>query len=84
MSISNTLQQVGFTSGDDLLYGTLRSLNLQVKNTCKGGKNTLQQVVFTSGDLLYGTSRSLNLQVKNTCKGGKVFYFIFADDSQFD
>ena len=38
MSISNTLQQVGFTSGDDLLYGTLRSLNLQVKNTCKGGR----------------------------------------------
>ena len=37
MGISNTLQQVGFTSGD-LLYGTLRSLNLQVKNNCKGGR----------------------------------------------
>ena len=37
MAISNTLQRVGFTSELYLLYGALQSVDLQVKNTCKGG-----------------------------------------------
>ena len=41
MGISNTLQRIGFTSGADLFYGALQSVDLQVKNTCKGGISKL-------------------------------------------
>ena len=36
--IFNTLQRVGFTSELYLFYGALQSVDLQVKNTCKGGR----------------------------------------------
>ena len=38
MGISNTLQRVGFTSELYRFYCALQSVDLQVKNTCKGGK----------------------------------------------
>ena len=75
MVIFNSMQRVGFTSELHRFYGVLPSVDLQVKNNCKGGmgiSNTLQRIGFTSGTvpLCHGALQSVDLQVKNICKGG--------------
>ena len=47
MAISNTLQRVGFTSELYLLYDALQSVDLQVKNTCKGGIAMFRYILTT-------------------------------------
>ena len=74
MAISNTLQRVGFTSELYLLYGALQSVDLQVKNTCKGGKVgaiTVSKGKQEAGISMTATPNPFNSSLTVTFKGAE-------------